>query len=774
MCFFIGILIADMFPSLLPPGRAVHVIFLSAFLIIFSLIALKRKKIFYVVLCIAFLMLGYIRYLSTVAPLDNDISHLAGNMSGKTSVQGIVAREPEWAENDYSRYIVFDLKAYRALCDGEEKEVTGKVRILASKPKYIPNIGDELVITGKLYLPTKKTNPSGFDYRRYLGHKNIRSIMSADTLDINSRTGRNNKLSFLVKQKIYDLRRCSEKVLDKYLSPGTAGIVKSVVLGVRSDVPVRLKESLKRTGTMHILAVSGLHVGILSVIFIVILKLLGLPKKVTYIGTMVLIAFFAVFSGGRASTVRAAIMCSFVMAGILSGRRTDILHSIVISAFIILFWGPGQLFQPGFILSYIAVLSIVYVTPSMGIVVNKGNHSYFSGIRAYITEGFLISFAVLVGMLPVIAAYFRIIPLLSPIANMVAVPALFVTIILGGMLLITGQISFLAGITVFLSRILEQVIMGLMKTLGIIERMPGSFVKVASPNLISICIFYIVITAVLFFRRKKTGIVTMVMIVLCALNVFIWNEVLRFPSKKTCVTFFDSGKSDATLIEFKDGGTMLIDCGRGDGENIIEPYLRDRGIRKIDCIVISHFHDDHFGGVPYLISNFNVGTIIESDVAESNDKFYLNDENRCMLLDKNIKRIKVSRGDAIKGFEDADIKVLHPERGGQYDNINNSSVVMKIMIKDGDSLLFCGDIEKKAINEILSCGLALKADIVKAPHHGSFSDEDTALYSEFYDRIACRDIVITNKCDEIGKIRAKKIYADPAYITGEDGAKIIK
>ncbi|MFH1836953.1 MAG: DNA internalization-related competence protein ComEC/Rec2 [Candidatus Omnitrophota bacterium] len=777
VCFLFGVFMADIFPAERFTGRYDTVYFLLFLSFFLSLLFIGKKALFYVLLSFFFLFLGVSRYTSSVIPLYNDISKYVSCVPQEMTVQGMVSGEAEWKQNKYGRHAVFPIRASRFLSDETEKKTWGKILVSVMDPEYIPLIGDEIAITGKISLPKGKTNPSGYDHGKHLKYEGIYSTMFSPSIRQNAVTGLYHGPFLSTKRGLSKIRRHAEKILDRYIGKDTAALVKSALLGIRSDVTERVKEALTKTGTMHILAVSGLHIGILVFIFISILSFFIPSKKTVYLSAIVMIFAFVVIAGGRPSSLRAAIMGAFIMLSALSGRRSDIMNALGFSAFLIVFFDPGQLFGAGFILSYIAVLSIVYITPFTDAVIcrvlGREKLSFPNKIVTYMMKLFSVSIAIWIGMMPIAAYYFRIIPFTTALVNLAAIPFLFIVIVLGLLIICMGSMSIFYPVTRLISLGLDSAVRSFIKFTEVVERIPISFVKVGAPSFWIIFIAYAAIAAILYFKNKEKRAIRLFMLLLFLSNIFVWDELMKGPPKDLSVTFFDSGKSDTIFFEFPDGGSALIDCGKGAGKNIIEPYLRDRGVRKIDCVFITHFHEDHCGGVPYILKNFNIGAIVTGDLVNRQNIYF---DNLCKIMkEKKVKEIKVSRGDSISGSEDLRFIILNPCRNRAYDKENESSLVMKGVYKNENSILFCGDIENRTIEELSQFDGALKSDIVKVPHHGTLPARDTELYRDFYRMTQCEEIVVTNKNIEGFKRKISKISGkeeENVHITGEDGAVI--
>ncbi len=214
---------------------------------------------------------------------------------------------------------------------------------------------------------------------------------------------------------------------------------------------------------------------------------------------------------------------------------------------------------------------------------------------------------------------------------------------------------------------------------------------------------------------SKSRLLIISLLLIC---ILIWVGVWQKPNTLK-VIFFDVGQGDAILILFPCGGNMLIDGGeKAQGERVILPYLKKKGIRKIDTVVLTHAHSDHVGGLIPILKTFPVGFVVESGFPHTTDLYM---EFLELIDEKNIPYKMVHRGQELTGFSGVRIEFLnppHPFLEGRGSDINNNSIVIKLSY-GRVQFLFCADIEKEAERELLNCGSKLRSLIMKVPHHGS-------------------------------------------------------
>lgn len=779
--FIVGILAAEIVSKLRVWGFIIAIGILLFAAIFFSVVFVKKNKIFFVLVYAFFFLLGIFSVLR-ILPGKNDIGEFVSISPARAVIFGTVSGASKDKHVAYGRYLVFPLEVKKLLDSAGEHNVSGFVRVkmLDSSRKVYP--GETLVIGGEISEAEEVKNYGTFNYRKYLDKRRIRALMSSSRRDVFLKTHLKKSGIFLFHKRLIDVRRFAEDILEKRLINPAGAILKSVMLGSRGDLTQKDLNVFIKTGTMHILAVSGLHVGIVAVILAVILRAARCPKKITFFLTICAICVFAVFTGARPSTLRAAIMASFILINLAIEKKSDIVNGLILSAFVILFFHPEQIYSLGFVLSYLSIFSIVYVMPLVkAFFEDKPKAPEESGIgfiKRYFFISLATSFSVWIGLMPIIALVFGIITPSVIISNLIAVPILFMVIILGAGIIVAEVSVILIPVGTLIAQITNRVIHYFIKVITAISEMPLAFVKVGPPKSILIGVFYAgLIFTIVFFNRKKRKVL-FVIFLLFTVNLFIWQEILNAGGEEAFkCTFFSVGKADATLLEFADGGSMLIDGGSGgsrtgwdSGANVLAPYLRRKGKRKIDCVLVSHAHEDHVGGLSFILENFETECVVMSEPL-SNDDIEQEYYRRFFRIveKKGIRRVSTQSGDAVKGFLDAEIEVLNPSEN--HTDLNDRSIVLNVRTKSGNSILFCADISTSITNEILANYPALKADIIKFPHHGNGFGNIPDI-ERFLDVVNPKAVIITNKVCGVNKklIAILKEKQIEAYITGETGA----
>jgi competence protein ComEC len=348
-----------------------------------------------------------------LSPGADNISGYARPEGDDVFLFGTVKGLPEFRDGQYGKRVKFQFSVKRCLKNQDERPVSGTILADLFTSEAKPRTGDILVIGGRISSLPQRNNPGEFDYGVHLRRAGMNAVMFLSEKDHYLKTGEEKSPVSGMLRFLGAARNSAHDIFEKYLKKDIKAITSSAVLGLRGGLADETEDIFINTGTMHILAVSGLHVGIAALIFFWILRLAGCPRKVTYVLAAIGVFAFAVFTGGRSSSMRAAFMAMFAFFGAMSGRKTDVINALVVSAMAITFFYPGQLLTAGFILSYTAVAAIVYISPVtddlLGIRPLTGGGKKRAGVRHYFIKTFSISSAVWIGMMPIVARYFYVI-----------------------------------------------------------------------------------------------------------------------------------------------------------------------------------------------------------------------------------------------------------------------------------------------------------------------------------------------------------------------------
>ena len=508
-------------------------------------------------------------------------------------------------------------------------------------------------------------------------------------------------------------------------------VLEALLIGERGRMDDAILVSLQRTGLLHLLAISGAHIGIISFLLFSLFRLIQIPQRPSYLILMILLIFYAFLVEGNASVLRAVIMTLAFIVGKLLWKDVHLLNTISMSAFFLLLINPFSLFDLGFELTYAATFSIILFYSRV--------IKYLPKLPLRMSEMTAMSITAQLGVLPFMAYSFNRIAFSSLILNYIAIP-------LVGVIMAAGYIFFpVSFIFPFLTKILA---LGLNSSLKIFFSSmhlldPVRFLsyRIPTPHIITVIGYFLFFLLLLLpLKSKKYRWLIYLLFSLCFAILILY----PFPpssSKNLKITFIDVGQGDSILVEFPGHKKMLIDGGGFPeetfdvGERVVSPFLWRKGIKKIEYLVLTHAHPDHLNGLKAIAQNFKIKNFWESAIP-------LNDENYKKfksLLSRFTRHKRLARGFSWQEGA-ARIDALHPQNliseEGSIDN--DHSLVLRFSFGQ-TSFLLPADIGSKAEGEILENGLEIESQVLKSPHHGSNSSSSMA----FLEKVAPRIIIIS-------------------------------
>ena len=493
-----GIVLGDLFA-----GHAAGLLIIG--LVSGGCIAIKiaHKKAAVTAPLIFFIALGYVSVQPWLSPKFS-----AGHIyffSDETpwQVAGIVDSHP--VEFKYLKR--FDLRADTLKHKNVSQRVSGKIRVSVRGPGPDIAKGDRVVFHSRLRQIRNFNNPGGFDYQRSMAFQNI--WRSAHTQGSRLRVVQKNSSPGL-SQKVQAARLAVAALIDRAGKPQPGAVLKALVIGDRSAISKEVRDAFNRTGVGHILAISGLHIGIVaSVAFVLFQKLLcwiqpllwrAWTRKAAAIFAIFPVCIYGLISGMSPSTQRAVIMVSAFLMTFLVEREIDAINTLSLAALIILIIDPPSLFSISFQLSFLAVLSIVYglsrirlPQPGAGLKVKTGS---LRQLRRKLLTFFLVSFLAICGTLPLVMFYFNQIPLIGLFANCIVVPLVGFGVIpcgLFAMFIYPFSIQIAFGCVRLCIRVLDYVLI----MVNYLAQLPFAAIKTFTPGVLEIVCYYVLAWVVL-------------------------------------------------------------------------------------------------------------------------------------------------------------------------------------------------------------------------------------------------------------------------------------
>jgi competence protein ComEC len=669
--------------------------------------------------------------------------------------------------------------------------------------------GDHVAFTARLREPYGTLNPGGFHYGQYLKRQGIHAVAAVqgpEKVQVLVSAERNvwNQILGIVDRWRQTIHRAAVASLDN----PALGLFLGMVLGEQSYIEQAVRDAFMASGTVHILSISGSHLGLLAVLifagarwsvrllpptWLERLSLRLTATRFAVVMTLPAVSFYTLLAGAEMATVRSWIMIVVCCVGIWLGRERNLVTALALAALLMVLPHPEAIHDISFQLSYLSVAAIGLV-----VLARKEQEANLSGLDAAFpvaqptgfrglwhktTLAWLITLAVSLTTLPLVAHNFHQIPWLGLFTNMVIVPLVGMLLIplglLSGVAILGwgGESLPLASVNQWGFDLLAQVVMGL-------SQVPGAAWYVASPSLASIMVFWGVLAGLVFMWHRPPVRYGCVSVLFAIFLWWGWSPRTGWEPGTIRVTFLDVGQGDATLLELPDGTTVLIDAGpayrRLDmGRAVIGPYLWNQGIRRLDHVVATHPQWDHVGGLPWVLRTFEVGHYWSNGVSRT-EKFFQQLDSA--VRSSGIQEQITAAGTEIVNTGSCSLAVLSPFRSqatGDHPlftvsngaDLNNLSLITRLECGE-HSFLLTADAEQEALDRLLHTPKGFSARVVKVPHHGARS----SLNHEWVNRLQADALIVSVGAHNRYGHPASEVLAAyqrrgfPLYRTDRDGA----
>jgi competence protein ComEC len=666
--------------------------------------------------------------------------------------------------------------------------VAGQVDVFLHEMNGEFRSGDHLQVQGKLFGLKPPTNPGQFDFENYMRSQG--RFATIHTYDSHSVQMLDRPDHWAGAQLLSRIRRRLNEVAWRLIDGDEAGFASAILLGNREQLSPNRRAAFLETGTAHLLAISGLHVGILAASIFLLCRLGLVGRRKCLIATIAFVLFYMWLVEFRPTVVRAAILISLFCIGRLAGQRAYSFNLLAASGWIVLLINPSDLFGVGPQLSFLAVATLVFARdwiwwprskdPIKQLIASSrpGWLRWVYRLGRSFRATALASALIWVCAAPLVAWHFHLVAPVGLILNPLLMLPIACGLYAGAATLMFGWLSDWPAR--FFGWVCELALGGIESAIQLAQALPLSHFWSAGPPLWSVIVFYVL----LFWCgvHPSTRIPgRWVVGVGLAWLAFGWllpaqvSTVQRSPVEQSMVcTFADVGHGTSALVQFPNGKNLLYDCGSFSssryGLQNVSSVLWTQNIVHLDAVVLSHADVDHFNAMPGICERFSIGVVYVSP------QMLNSDSESVAVVKKAIENYgiplrEITSGDETRlNGEPFTIEVLSPSDAEPGSNDNADSLVLRVSSL-GRSVLLPGDLEAERLEKLLKLP-PVQSDVVMLAHHGSPNSQPRA-FIEW-----CQPEIVVASCGR-GRLKQEVETAVAAlpcqfFRTDRDGAIRIK
>ncbi len=487
---------------------------------------------------------------------------------------------------------------------------SGGVLIKLSDTTTALQYGDRVSFEGRLYRARRGSWPGGFDYGRYLNLRGVHGMVYLSNLnDVLVDRSRRSALY----SSVDHLRSWITLTFHRHLTPDAAALASGFLIGETRNIPPEVYRWFRDSGTLHLLAVSGSNVALVILFFVFVLRPLGLPRRLRALILLAIIVVFALVCYAEPSVVRASIMAALVIVAGVIERRYDLNQIIAVTALAILLWDPGQLYSVGFQLSFVAAWGLIITVPRLDAIFKR----YHRRVWYYwVVMPLLVTLTAQAFAAPLLAYYFNSVPVISPLANLVVVPMVSVSVVGSLALLVAAAIwATLAGWAGAVLDWLLQAVLNVVASFGD-ERIPTLEIHDLTPfwGLVTLGLVVLAAFALQSFRARRLLLMT----TLAAVNVVLLRAGVESLGTSPCYQFCIFRAADGLAVVSRAGGRDSADLyldGLHDmrypiDERLLEPALRSLGVGRLSRMMIRQADYGALRDIVRLARRFDADSIL--------------------------------------------------------------------------------------------------------------------------------------------------------------------
>jgi competence protein ComEC len=678
-------------------------------------------------------------------PLDPaDLDRFAGPEPALARLVGRVVSEPHVSDPNRGHQVFrpvfgpstsFALDTEALVHQGMERRVSGPVVVIVREPVGHVHGGDRVAVVGRLTAPGGPTNPGERSQRL----PRLAAFLTTDHAEAVTRlAGPSGGAPFSL---IGALRRHLANTITRRLPPRQAGLLLAILTGDRRRIESDLKRAFVLTGTLHLLAISGLNVTLLAGAAFWLLQRARLPERPALGLATAFVFLYAMVVGFEPPVLRAAVMVAVIMLSRLFRHDAESINSLGVGAVIVLLADPGALFEASFQLTFVTTLGILLFAGPMDRWLHAGlrvalhgrrdrraieaaartprrprlrlNTPFFRIPRQTVGASWVASAVAA----PVTAYYFRFLAAINAIATPLVLPFFWLAVVLG-MALCILEVFGLGALVAPIVALDLRVMGSLLEFFAMLQGDPRVFDCTVGLGTVLICYTGFGVFALRYRLNLTKGRLALALWLTAAGAAWSLARDVSPPAAPE-LTALDLGHGQCVLLRTPEGRSVLFDAGalfRRNAAATIEHALLALGVRRLDLIVLSHPDLDHFSAVPELLSAFPTGAVAVSSAfleAESPEPKRL----LALVADAGVPVLTVGAGDAIAGLEPLALTVLHPSEKDRALGDNDQSLVIQAS-HGSTSALTTGDLQSAGIDALVRRGWPAAAQVLVAPHHG--------------------------------------------------------
>jgi competence protein ComEC len=658
---------------------------------------LRRSLATYALVAVGFFFLHSVRTTDTVG---QRLARAIGDEPHPITVRGTVITEPKTSERGYTSFL---LKAEEIEIDGESHSCSAKI---FTRWRHAVDFGDEVKLFGTAQKIEGPRNPGEFDLRAYLAREDVHRALIVRYPENGAVLRKNGGNPIL--RAAQTSRAWMQATISRGLenSPDVTSSINGMVLGLRHQTAEDIEEPFQQTGTLHLFAVAGLHVGIVARLLWIMATVARLPQRWATLLIIPALLFYAAVTGLHTSSVRAAVMSAVLLGGFVVERKAFAFNGLAAAATLILAWDTQELFAVGFQLSFSVVAAILLLhEPTFRFLkrplasdpflprslFTKGRRT-LEKTMTWLARAASVSFAAWLGSLPLMLWYYHLVTLISLVANLVVVPIAF--FVLAGAMLSLVTAPFSQWISVIFNNAnwaLTKLILG---AVSLFAQVPAGHFYVEHPH-------------------QPSGAIL---------------EINALDLRAGAAIHLRDTHSD-----------WLIDSGPArDYDRVLLPYLRTRGLNRLDGFVLTHGDSAHLGGAGNIVADFRPRQLIDTTAP---DRSSLHRKFFAFLATKQRTPRFCQAGDEVKLSRNVSARILFPTANLQTARADDQALVLQLFVSGQPRVLLMSDSGGTTEQFLLKNYPDLRCEILlKGQHHSGVSGT-----MAFLERVRPQAILTTSR-----------------------------